>query len=80
MRNHNLLDDIRGKPGPAKQFIMWAGVISAMILIFLFWIFTFPSQIPSTQEDAATANLKNSLPSAFDSLKSQAGQLFNLFK
>ena len=51
-----------------------------MILIFTFWLLTFPSQIPATKNDEATANLKKELPGVWQSLKGQINDLENLWQ
>ena len=72
--------NLQNKPEPIKKTIMWFGVFFVMAAIFIFWLMTFPSQIPSVEENDETANLKKELPTVFNSLKSQAGEIFNLLK
>lgn len=59
---------------------MWIGVFSVMIVIFIFWLMTFPSQIPKIEDNEVTANLKKELPSVWQTFKSQINNLQNLWQ
>ena len=74
------LKNLQNKPDHIKQTIMLVGVTLTMLIIFIFWIATFPWQTPSAPENEASLKLKQEMPSVFQSLKSQSGTLFNLLK
>ncbi len=59
---------------------MWIGIIFVMAVIFTFWILTFPSQAPKTEDNEATVKLKAEIPSIVDSLKSQIDNLQDIWK
>ena len=58
---------------------MWFGVFFVMSAIFMFWILTFPSQIPASENDEAVNNLKTELPGIWQSLGEQFNDLKNLW-
>ncbi|MCX6813928.1 MAG: hypothetical protein NT078_01815 [Candidatus Azambacteria bacterium] len=75
-----LIQNLQNKPEPTKKMIMWIGIFFIMTAIFTFWLLTFPSQIPKTKDDEATANLKKELPSVWQTLKTQINNLQNLWQ
>jgi len=66
------LKNLQNKPEPIKKTIMWTGVFFIMLAIFVFWLFTFPSQIPKTEDKG--------LPDIWQTLKSQVNILQNLWQ
>ncbi|MBI4919852.1 hypothetical protein HY838_00985 [Candidatus Azambacteria bacterium] len=77
---NNFLKNLQNKPEPVKKMIMWAGIAVIITVIFSFWLLNFPSQIPQNQNDEAAANLKQELPGVWQALKSQVGELKNLWR
>lgn len=75
----NFLKNVQNKPEPVKKFVMWLGVFLVMTVIFMFWIFTFPSQTSVAKNDEAANNLKKELPGAWQSLKGQINNLKKLW-
>lgn len=75
-----ILENIRNKSDAVKHTVMWVGIFLIMTTIFGFWLMTFPWQTSQTAEDNSTLELKKELPSVFNSLKSQAGLLFETIK
>ena len=76
----NFINNLQNKPEPVKRLIMWFGVFFVMSMIFTFWLLTFPSQIPSAQENEATQNLKRELPTVWQGLKGQFNDLKNVWR
>ncbi len=76
----NFLKNIQNKPEPVKRLIMWFGVFTVMAAIFMFWILTFPSQIPAAENSEATANLSKKLPGVWQSLNEQVNNLKGLWQ
>ncbi|KKS43840.1 hypothetical protein A2127_00380 [Candidatus Jorgensenbacteria bacterium GWC1_48_12] len=76
----NFIQNLQNKPEPVKKLTMWLGVFLVMVAIFVFWLLTFPSQIPNAQENEATQNLKQELPTAWQSLKEQFNDLKDLWQ
>jgi len=74
------LKNLQNKPEATKKTIMWIFVFFIMIIIFSFWLLTFPSQIPKTGDNEATANLKKELPDVWQTLKTQINTLQNLWQ
>ncbi len=74
------LKSLQNKPEPVKRAIMWVGVFLIMAAIFIFWVFTFPSQVSKTEDNEATAKLKTELPSVWQELKTQVGAIQNLWQ
>jgi len=58
---------------------MWIGILFIMTAIFTFWLLTFPSSIPKTEDNQIAANLKNELPSVWQTFKSQINNIQNLW-
>ncbi|MDP3004474.1 MAG: hypothetical protein Q8N43_03160 [Candidatus Azambacteria bacterium] len=75
-----IIQNLQNKPETVKKSIMWIGILFIMTAIFTFWLLTFPSQIPKTKDNEATANLKKELPSVWQTLKSQINTLQNLWQ
>ena len=75
-----VLENLQNKSDDAKQSIMWIGIFLIMIIIFGFWLLTFPWQVSQIAEDESTSELKKELPSVFNSLKSQVNLLFEIVK
>lgn len=71
--------NLQNKPEPFKKMIMWIGIFFIMTAIFTFWLLTFPSPVPKTKDNEATANLKKELPSVWQTLKTQINNLQNLW-
>lgn len=80
MLETQFIKKLQQKSEATKKIVMWFGIFFVMAAIFTFWLITFPSQTQNVAEDDAAANLKKELPAAFNSLKSQVNELFNLFK
>jgi len=76
----NFIQNLQNKPELVKKLTMWLGVFLVMVAIFVFWLLTFPSQIPNAQENEATQNLKQELPTAWQSLKEQFNDLKDLWQ
>lgn len=74
------LKNLQQKPETVKKSIMWIGILFIMTAIGAFWLLTFPSLIPKTEDNEATANLKKELPNAWQSLKTQINNLQNLWQ
>lgn len=75
-----ILKNLQQKPEAVRKSIMWIGIISIMTVIFAFWVFSFPSQIPESEETEATTNLKKELPSVWQSLKNQINNIKNIWQ
>lgn len=75
-----ILENIRNKPDHVKYPIMWVGVFLIMVIIFSFWLINFSAQVSQAPKDESTSEIKNKLPSVWDSLKSQTGLLFGIIK
>lgn len=75
----NILRNLQNKPEPVKRLIMWFGVFFVMTAIFVFWLMTFPSQIPVTANNAATENIKNELPGIWQAVKDQVNNLKDMW-
>lgn len=75
----NILKNLQNKPEPVKRLIMWFGVFFVMTVIFIFWLMTFPSQIPAVASDQATLNIKKELPGVLETLKGQYNGLRNMW-
>ncbi len=75
------LKNLRNKPESFKRVVMWVSIIFIMLVIFTFWLLTFPSQIPKTKDkdNEAAANLKKELPNVWQTLKSQVNNFQNLW-
>ena len=69
------IQNLQSKPDGFKRVIMWFGVFSVMGIVFMFWLLTFPSQIPAAENSEATANLSKELPGVWQSLKEQVNNL-----
>ena len=76
----DFLKNLQNKSEPAKKIIMWVGILFIMAVIFIFWILTFPSKIPKTQDNEAAANLKKELPNVWQTFKTQINNLQNLWQ
>jgi len=74
------IQNLQNKPEPVKKFIMWIGIFFIMVVIFVFWLLTFPSSIPKTEDNQVAANLKKELPSVWQTLKEQINNLQNLWQ
>ncbi|MBI2446757.1 MAG: hypothetical protein HYV51_03015 [Parcubacteria group bacterium] len=75
----NLIKNLQNKPEPIKRLIMWFGVFSVMAVIFMFWILTFPSQIPASENTKAAINVKKELPGVWQSLNEQVNNLKDMW-
>ncbi len=75
-----LLENIQNKSDAVKHIVMWVGIFLIMTTIFGFWLLTFSRQVSQTAEDESAFEIKKELPSVFNSLKSQAGLLFEVVK
>lgn len=80
MLKNQFINKLQQKPETTKKAIMLFGIFFIMLAIFFFWLFTFPSQIPKTEDNEATANLKKELPNVWQTLKSQVNSLQNLWQ
>ncbi|MEK7198072.1 MAG: hypothetical protein AAB648_01245 [Patescibacteria group bacterium] len=49
-----------------------------MSVIFTFWLVTFPSQVPTLENNESADNLKKELPSIWQAFKEQFNSLNNL--
>lgn len=76
----NIIKNLQNKPEPVKRLIMWFGVFFVMTAIFIFWLMTFPSQIPVTTNNTATENIKSELPGIWQAVKDQYNSLENLWQ
>ena len=77
----NFLKNIQNKPEPVKKVVMWFGVFFVMAMIFVFWLMTFPSQIPSAEENNEVVNnLQKELPGVWQSLEGQISELKHLWQ
>ena len=74
------IKNLQNKPEPVKKMIMIFGIFFIMLVIFSFWLFTFPSQIPKPEDNEAGANLKKELPGVWQTLKSQVNSLQKLWE
>ena len=79
MQQNNFIKKIQGQPEHVKKVIMWIGILFIMTAIFTFWLLTFPSSIPKTEDNQIAANLKNELPSVWQTFKSQINNIQNLW-
>ena len=75
----NILKNIQNKPESVKRMIMWLGVFFIMAVIFIFWLATFPSQIPVTASDPAAENIKKELPGILKTMKDQYNNLKDMW-
>lgn len=73
----NFINNLQNKSESVKHLIMWSGIFLIMTAIFAFWLVTFPSQIPVSQNNEATDNIKKELPGIWQALKEQFNNLSN---
>ncbi|MDO8574789.1 MAG: hypothetical protein Q7R61_00700 [bacterium] len=76
----DFLNNLQNKSDGFKRIIMWLGVFSVMTAIFMFWLLTFPSQIPASENDETVNNFKKELPGIWQSLNGQYNDLKNLWQ
>jgi uncharacterized membrane protein YvbJ len=74
------LKNLQNKPEPVKKTIMWAGIFVVMLVIFIFWLFTFPFQISQPAKDEELANLTKEMPGIWQTFKSQFNSIQNLWQ
>lgn len=78
MFDNRLIKNLQNKPESFKRIIMWFGVFLAMAVIFIFWLATFPFQIPETKNNESVSILKKELPGVWQTLKGQLNNLKDL--
>ena len=76
---HRLIENLQNKPESVKRLIMWFGIFTVMAAIFTFWLLTFPSQIPASENNETANNLKKELPGVWQSLKRQVNDLIDMW-
>lgn len=74
------MEDIQNKSLKVRQSIMWGGIFFIMIIIFIIWLLTFPSQMPAKENDATMEKFKNELPGVWQTIKTQINTFENLWK
>ena len=74
----NFLKNLQNKSESVKHLIMWSGIFLIMSVIFTFWLVTFPSQVPTLENNESADNLKKELPSIWQAFKEQFNSLNNL--
>lgn len=78
MLETQFIKKLQQKSESVKHLIMWSGVFLIMVVIFTFWLVTFPSQIPPAENDEATKKIQKELPGIWQNLKGQFNNLKNL--
>ena len=73
------LKKIQNKPEPVKKTIMWAGISCAMLIVFIFWLFTFPFQTSQPAQDDGLANLTKEIPGIWETFKEQITNMQELW-
>lgn len=79
MLETQFIKKLQQKPESIKHIVMWSGVFLIMTVIFTFWLVTFPSQIPSSENNEAADNIKKELPGIWQELKNQFNNLTNMW-
>jgi len=74
------LKNLQSKTEPVKKTIMWAGISFMMLVVFLFWLFTFPFQTSPIETDEKLANLTKEMPGMWQTFKSQLDSIQNLWQ
>jgi hypothetical protein len=77
---HKFIQNLQNKPEPVKKTIMWCGVSCIMLVVFAFWLFTFPFQTSQPIKDEGLANLTKEMPGAWQTFKSQLNSIQNLWQ
>ena len=72
---NNFIKNLQERPETTKKFILWSGVSIIMAAILAFWVITFLSQIPPSEEGADAQNIKKELPGIWEELKNQFNNL-----
>ncbi|OGD25530.1 hypothetical protein A2819_02050 [Candidatus Azambacteria bacterium RIFCSPHIGHO2_01_FULL_40_24] len=77
---YRLIKNLQNKSDGFKRIIMWFGVLVIMTTIFMFWLLTFPSRVPVSENNETAADLSKQLPGVWQSLKEQINNLKDLWQ
>ncbi len=76
----DFIKKLQNKPEHYKKTLMWFSTIIIMAVIFAFWVLTFPFSTPPTPEDQTLSKAGDEMPGVWQTLKSQTGEVFNLWR